>query len=81
MPRGSCLSAPGTRQHLIGRGIAEIKIFRTKRGREDFLRRIPTLCEAGAIAVKKLRCAGTSVTRFLGVTTSVVNRMTKEQGK
>jgi hypothetical protein len=74
MPRGARLDAPGTLHHVIGRGIAEIKIFRTKRGREDFLRRIATLCLTGVIAVKKLRYTGASVTRFLGVTTSVVNR-------
>ena len=51
MPRSARLDAPGTLHHVIGRGIAEAKLFRTKKDREDFLSRIATLCETGAIAV------------------------------
>jgi REP element-mobilizing transposase RayT len=51
MPRRARLDAPGTLHHVIGRGIPETKAFRTKKDREDFLRRIATLCETGAIAV------------------------------
>jgi hypothetical protein len=36
MPRHARLDAPGTLHHVIGRGIAEIKIFQTKKDREDF---------------------------------------------
>jgi len=41
----------GPLHHVIGRGIPETKVFRTKKDREDFLRRIATLCETDAIAV------------------------------
>ena len=51
MPRRARLDAPGTLHHVMGRGIAETELFRTKKDREDFLRRIATLCETGAIAV------------------------------
>ena len=51
MPRRARLDAPGTLHHVIGRGIAETKIFRTKKDREDFLCRIAMLCETGALAV------------------------------
>jgi putative transposase len=36
MPRHARLDAPGTLHHVIGRGIAETKIFQTKKDREDF---------------------------------------------
>jgi putative transposase len=51
MPRHARLDAPGTLHHVIGRGIAETKIFRTKKDREDFLHRVAKLCETGSIAV------------------------------
>ncbi len=51
MPRHARLDAPGTLHHVIGRGIAETKIFRTKKDRKDFLHRIATLCETGGIVV------------------------------
>jgi REP element-mobilizing transposase RayT len=51
MPRHARLDAPGTLHHVIGRGIPGIKIFRTKKDREDFLRRIASLCRTDAMAV------------------------------
>jgi putative transposase len=51
MPRHARLDAPGTLHHVIGRGLPETRIFRAKKDREDFISRIVTLCEAGAIAV------------------------------
>lgn len=51
MPRHARLDAPGTLHHVIGRGIPEIKVFRTKKDKEDFLQRVAVLCEAGSIAV------------------------------
>lgn len=51
MPRHARLDSPGTLHHVIGRGIAETKIFRTKKDREDFLHRVAKLCETGAIAM------------------------------
>ena len=51
MPRHARLDAPGTLHHVIGRGIAGSKIFRTKKDREDFLGRVATLCETGALTV------------------------------
>jgi hypothetical protein len=51
IPRRARLDAPGTIHHIIARGIAGTKIVRTRKDREDFLRRIAERCEAGALAV------------------------------
>ncbi len=40
MPRQPRLDAPGTLHHVMGRGIADIKIFRKNTDREDFLSRL-----------------------------------------
>ena len=46
-PRCNC----GTIHHVIGRGIAGIKVFPTKKDRSDFLLRVAERCEAGALMV------------------------------
>jgi hypothetical protein len=51
MPRHARLDAPGTIHHVIGRGIAGIKVFPTKKDRSDFLLRVAERCEAGALMV------------------------------
>jgi putative transposase len=51
MPRHARLDTPGALHHVIGRGIPEMKVFRTKKDREDFLARIAALCEEEAFAV------------------------------
>jgi REP element-mobilizing transposase RayT len=45
------LDAPGTLQHIMGRGIERTKIFRNKRDREEFLTRLAALCEDGSLIV------------------------------
>lgn len=44
MPRKPRMDAPGTRHHVMGRGIERIKIFRNRQDREDFLARLADLC-------------------------------------
>ena len=51
MPRHARLDAPGTFHHVIGRGIAGSKIFKSRKDREDFLRRMAQLCECRAHTV------------------------------
>jgi REP element-mobilizing transposase RayT len=51
MPRHARLDAPDTIHHVIGRGIAGIKVFPTKKDRSDFLLRVAERCEAGALMV------------------------------
>ncbi len=51
MPRHARLDAPGTIHHVIGRGIAGIKVFPTKKDRSDFLLRVAERCEAGTLIV------------------------------
>ena len=51
MPRHARLDAPGTIHHVIGRGIAGIKAFPTKKDRLDFLLRVAERCEAEAFMV------------------------------
>jgi len=51
MPRHARLDATGTIHHVIGRGIAGIKAFPTKKDRSDFLLRVAERCEAGALMV------------------------------
>ena len=48
MPR---LDAPGALHHVIGRGINGVKIFDSRKDREDFLERLAGLCGADAISV------------------------------
>ncbi|MDY6845119.1 MAG: transposase [Thermodesulfobacteriota bacterium] len=51
MPRQPRLDAPGALHHVMGRGIDGIKIFRNKKDREDFLKRLADLCIADALSV------------------------------
>jgi putative transposase len=51
MPRRARLDAPGTLHHVIGRGIAGTKIFRSDKDREDFLHRMADLCACTALTV------------------------------
>jgi putative transposase len=48
MPRHARLDAPGTLHHVIGRGLEGVLIFPATEDREDFLRRLGKLNEAGA---------------------------------
>ena len=51
MPRQARLDAPGALHHVMGRGIEGISIFRSDEDREDFLSRLGSLCEDGALSV------------------------------
>ena len=51
MPREPRLDAPGVLQHVMARGIERRKLFRDNHDRGDFLRRVATLTDAGALAV------------------------------
>lgn len=51
MPRGPRLDAPGTLHHVMVRGIESCAIFRNDRDRDDFVRRLASLTEAGGLTV------------------------------
>jgi len=51
MPRQPRLDTPGALHHVMGRGIDGIAIFAQKRDRDDFLVRLKTLSESGALNV------------------------------
>ena len=51
MPRGPRLDAPGVLHHVMARGLDRQLIFRDDRDREDFVRRLAGLGEAGAVLV------------------------------
>ena len=51
MPWGPRLDAPGVLQHVQARGIERRKLFLDDHDRGDFLRRVPSLTDAGALAV------------------------------
>ena len=51
MPRQARLDAPGALHHVMGRGIEGKSIFRSDEDREDFLTRLGSLCEGGALSV------------------------------
>ena len=51
MPRGLRLDAPGVLQHVMARGIERRKLFCDNHDRDDFLRRVAALTDAGALAV------------------------------
>ena len=51
MPRGPRLDAPGVLHHVMARGLDRQLIFRDDRDREDFVRRLAHLAEAGALSV------------------------------
>ena len=64
----------------MGRGTERKKIFRNKTDRDDFLNRLTDLCRSGYLIIyawvlMKLGYSGAEVSRYLGVTTSAVNRM------
>ena len=94
MPRQARLDAPGTLHHVMGRGIEGTKIFRNKGDRTDFLQRLvagparcPRLVRANSptrrlfyqLAAGKMGQPGTEVVRFLGVTTSAMERAAKTE--
>lgn len=51
MPRQARLDAPGTRQHVMGRGIDRTAIFKADADRDEVVRRLAALCQAGAFVV------------------------------
>ena len=51
MPRGPRLDAPGVLHHVMVRGIERRNIFRTDSDRDDLVRRLASLVEAGALEV------------------------------
>jgi len=51
MPRQPKLDAPGVLHHVIGRGINGVKIFESRKDREDFIERLAGLCGADALSV------------------------------
>jgi len=51
MPRTSRLDAQGVLHHVMGRGIEKRKIFYSDEDREDFIERIETLCDDGAMDI------------------------------
>ena len=51
MPRQPRLDAPGTLHHVMGRGINGLKIFGSKKDREDFLERLGDLVSNDALKI------------------------------
>lgn len=51
MPRGPRLDAPGTLHHVTVRGIEGRPLFRDERDRDNFVRRLADLAQAGALTV------------------------------
>jgi putative transposase len=51
MPRGPRLDAPGVLHHVMARGLDRQVILRDDRDRDDFVRRLAALAEAGAVTV------------------------------
>jgi len=51
MPRLARLDAPGVLHHVIGRGIEKRKIFRNDTDRNDFIDRLSTLAQDGAMEI------------------------------
>lgn len=51
MPRGPRLDAPGALHHVMARGLDRQLIFRDGRDRDDFVRRLASLAEAGALGI------------------------------
>jgi REP element-mobilizing transposase RayT len=51
MPRQARLDAPGTLHHVMVRGLERRVIFRDDTDRADFVARLATLAERGALAV------------------------------
>jgi hypothetical protein len=70
MPRLPRLDAPETLHHVIGRGIERGRIFRGESDQKDFVNRLANLSREKTWRVY----SRTEVARYLGVTTSAVNR-------
>jgi len=51
MPRSARIDAPGVLHHIIGRGIERRRIFLDDADRDDFLNRLASLAELGALDV------------------------------
>lgn len=51
MPRLARLDAPGVLHHVMGRGIERGKIFLNNKDRNDFITRLATLAEQGAMDI------------------------------
>jgi REP element-mobilizing transposase RayT len=51
MPRGPRLDASGVLHHVMARGLDRQSIFRDNHNRDDFVRRLASLAEAGALVV------------------------------
>jgi len=51
MPRQPRLDTPGALHHVMGRGIDGLKIFDSKKDREDFLARLRDLCDKEALSI------------------------------
>jgi len=51
MPRLARLDAPGVLHHVMGRGIERRKIFRSDSDRDDFIERLSSLTQEGAMEV------------------------------
>lgn len=51
MPRQARLDAPGTLHHVMGRGLADLRLFQAKVDAEDFLARVARLAKAGDVQV------------------------------
>ena len=83
MPRQPRLDAPGALHHVMGpdesgfplcsnSSINGVKIFDSRKDREDFLERLAGLCGAEALSVYSWAFLSN---HFLGINTSVVNRL------
>ena len=51
MPRGPRLDAPGVLHHVMARGLDRQAIFRDDRDRDDFVRRLADIGQAGALVI------------------------------
>ena len=73
MPRLARLDAPGILHHVMVRGIERKEIFINDTDRRDFISRLATLAEEGAVE-SELVYSGADVARYLGVTKFCVTR-------
>jgi hypothetical protein len=51
MPRQARLDGPDTLYHVMGRGLERRAIFKDDTDRKDFVARLATLAESGALTV------------------------------
>jgi hypothetical protein len=79
MPRQPRLDAPGALHHIIAQGIDRKSIFRRDQDRENFVNRLAEVVRARKLfcqlTIGRMGYPGAEVARFLGVTTSSVNRL------